>query len=100
MLQKLISLNVQIIGVSAPPAGLENNWLATINFDWTATIQQIVARTENGETEGAQPLVLSIVPGALTEDFSSGKTLLLQRAYNDLLSGLLSPYIAEKEYTE
>ena len=100
LLQKLISLNVQMLGVSTPPAGLENNWLATINFDWSATLRQIITCTENGETEGTMPLVLSIVPGTLSENFSSGKTLLLQRAYDDLLRGFLSPYTAEKEYTE
>ena len=100
LLQKLISLNVQMIGVSAPPAGLEGNWLATINFDWGATLNQIIFRTLNGETEGTMPLILSVIPGALTEDFSSGKALLLQRAYEDLLSGILSPYIPDKEYTE
>ena len=100
LLQKLVSLNVQMIGVSAPPAGLENNWLASINFDWNATLRQIITRTENGETEGTMPLILTVVPGALTEDFSSGKTLLLQRTYDDLLSGLLSPYTPVKEYTE
>ncbi len=100
LLQKLISLNVQMIGVSAPPAGLEGNWLATINFDWGATLNQIISRTLNGETEGTVPLVLSIIPGALTEDFSSGKALLIQRAYDGLLTGLLSPYTPTKEYTE
>ena len=100
LLQKLITLNVQMLGVSVPPAGLENNWLATINFDWADTLLQIIARTENGETQGVQPLILSIIPGELTEDFSSGKAALLQRAYADLLSGILSPDTPTKEYTE
>ena len=100
LLQKLISLNVQMIGISAPPAGLEGNWLATINFDWSTTLNQIISRTLNGETEGTVPPVLSVIPGSLTEDFSAGKALLLQRAYNDLLSGILSPYTPTKEYTE
>lgn len=100
LLQKLISLNVQILGISAPPAGLEANWLATINFDWADTIQQIISRSLAGETGGIQPLILSITPGALSEDFSEGKTLVLRRAYDLLLSGFLSPYTATKEYTE
>lgn len=100
MLQKLISLNAQILGVSRPPAGLENNWLATINFDWAATLQQIISRSKAGEVSGTLPLVLSITPGALSEDFSAGKTTLLRRAYTDLLSGILSPYTPITEYGE
>lgn len=100
VLQKLISLNMQIIGVSAPPAGLENNWLASISFDWTDTLLRIISRSLNGEAGGTQPLTLSIIPGALTEDFSDGKTILLQRAYADLLSGRLSPYTPTTEYNE
>lgn len=100
LLQKLISLNVRMIGVSTPPAGLEGNWLATINFDWGASLNRVISRALNGEAEGTVPLVLSVIPGALTEDFSSGKALLLQRAYDDLLSGRLSPDTPTKEYTE
>ena len=100
LLQKLMGLNMQMLGVSAPPAGLENNWLATITFDWTATLGQIISRAMNGDPEEAVPLVLSVTPGALTEDFSAGKSLLLQQAYENLLSGILSPYTPTKEYSE
>ena len=100
MLQKLVTMNIQIFGVSAPPAGLANNWLATINFDWTATLQQIIYRADSGEGAGTMPLILAITPGSLTEDFSEGKAALLQNAYQDLLSGILSPYSPVTEYTE
>ena len=72
----------------------------TKDFDWSDTIQQIISRSLSGETGGVQPLILSITPGALSEDFSEGKTLVLRRAYDLLLSGFLSPYTATKEYTE
>ena len=100
LLQKLISLNIQMLGVSMPPAGLENNWLATINFDWSDTLQQIIARSLAGETSGKQPLTLSITPGALSENFSQGKANVLREAYSLLLSGFLTPYTATQEYTE
>lgn len=100
LLQKLVSLNIQMLGVSAPPAGLEENWLASINFDWAGTLMQVISRSLAGETQGTQPLVLSITPGELTEEFSEGKAEVLRRAYADMLSGLLSPYTASKEYTE
>ena len=100
LLQKLVGLNVQMIGVSAPPAGLEGNWLATINFDWEASLRQVISRTLSGETEGSLPLILSVMPGALTDEFFAGKTTLLQRAYDDLLSGKLSAYTPTKEYSE
>lgn len=100
MLQKLVSQNIQMVGVSLPPAGLEGNWLATINFDWADTIRQVISRSLSGQTEGTQPLVLSIIPGALTESFSEGKSNVLRQAYSDMLNGKLSPYTAVKEYTE
>ena len=100
LLQKMVTLNVQLLGVSAPPEGLEGNWLATINFDWADTLQQIISRTLSGEMQGTQPLILSITPGALSEEFSEGKANVLRRAYDLLLSGFLSPYTATKEYTE
>ena len=100
LLQKLVTLNVQMIGLSEPPAGLEANWLASVNFDWADTLNQIISRSLSGETQGTQPLILKIVPGALSEDFSEGKTLVLRRAYDLLLSGFLSPLSAEKVYTE
>ena len=100
LLQKMISLNIQILGVSAPPAGLEANWLAAINFDWGDTLLQVISRSLNGETQGIQPPVLSITPGALTESFSEGKANTLRNAYSDLLSGRLSAYTPTNEYTE
>ena len=99
-LQKLISLNVMLLGVSEPPAGTEDNWLATINFDWAETLRQIIMRSEAGTKQGTIPVVLSITPGELTERFSEGKSNTLRRAYSDLLSGILSAYTPEKVYTE
>ena len=100
LMQKLVSLNVQLLGISLPPAGLESNWLATINFDWSDTLQQIISRSISGETHGTQALILSITPGALTEEFSEGKSNILRNAYENLLSGFLSAYTPVKEYTE
>ena len=100
LLQKMVTLNVRMLGVSAPPAGLENNWLATVRFDWAETLRQIIARSEAGETQGSMGVVLSITPGALTESFSEGKANVLRNSYADLLSGKLSAYTASTEYTE
>lgn len=100
LLQKMVALNIQMLGVSAPPSGLENNWLATIRLDWAETLRQIITRSEAGETEGAMGLVLSITSGALREDFSDGKANVLRHAYADLLSGMLSPYTPTTQYTE
>ena len=100
LLQKLISLNVQLLGVTEPPAGAEGNWLASINFDWAETLRQIMLRSDAGEKQGTIAVILSITPGELTESFSEGKTNTLRRAYADLISGILSPYTPEKEYTE
>ena len=99
LLQKLVGLNVQILGVSDPPEGMENNWLASIRFDWAETLRQIMQRSDAGEKQGSAALILSITPGALSESFSVGKANVLRRAYNDLLSGLLSPYTPTSEYT-
>lgn len=100
LLQKLITLNVQMLGVSAPPAGLENNWLATVNFDWASTLQYVIVHSDAGESGGTIPLILAITPGELTEDFSEGKANLLRQAYENLLSGILSPYTPSAVYSE
>lgn len=100
LLQKLVSLNVQMLGVSEPPAGLENNWLAAISLDWSGTLRQIIARSDSGEHQGTMGVVLSITPGLLPESFSEGKANVLRRAYTDLLSGRLSPYTPTTVYTE
>ncbi len=100
LLQKLVSLNVQMLGVSAPPQGVEGNWLATIRFDWSDTLRQIIARSEAGERRGSMGVVLSITPGELRETFSEGKANVLRQAYADLLSGKLSAYTPSNEYTE
>ena len=100
LLQKLVAQNIQILGVSTPPAGLENNWLAAINFDWTGTLQQIISRSDAGERYGTMGAALSITPGFLRESFSDGKAGVLRHAYADLLSGKLSPYTPTTSYTE
>ena len=100
LLQKMVTLNVRLLGAGDPPAGLENNWLATVKFDWTETLRQIITRSDAGTKQGTIPVVLSVTPGTQGELFSEGKTEVLRRAYADLLSGILSPYSASKEYTE
>lgn len=100
LLQKLISLNVQLLGVSAPPAGAEYHWLASISLDWTETLRQIITRSDAGEHRGTMGVVLSITPGYLRESFSDGKANVLRRAYADLLSGKLSPYTPTTIYSE
>ena len=98
--QKLLSLNVQVLTVSAPPAGLESHWLGSVTLDWTETLRQIISRSDAGEYHGTMGVVLSVTPGYLRETFSEGKTTVLRRAYADLLSGALSPYTPSAEYTE
>ena len=99
LVQQLAQQEIRVLGTSNPPMGLENNWLATIRFDWAETLEQIISRANSGETEGSLPVILSITPGNLRESFSSGKASTLQKAYQDLLSGLLSPYSPTAEYS-
>ena len=99
ILQKMVSLNVQMIGVSDPPAGYEANWLASIRFDWAMTLEQIMMRFQAGEKQGTLPAILSIKPGMLRDRFSDGRARVLQEAYADLLSGKLSPYAPANEYS-
>ena len=44
-------------------------------------------------------MILSVTPGTLRDRFSEGKTNVLQKAYADLLSGMLSPYTPVNEYS-
>ncbi len=99
LLQKFISLNVQTIGVSAPSAEYMAGRLASIRLDWAVTLEQIMARSKAGEKQGSLPVILSVTPGTLRDRFSEGKTNVLQKAYADLLSGMLSPYTPVNEYS-
>ena len=81
------------------PAGMENNWLASINLDFAATILDIVSQSEAGTKSGSVGAELAITPGSLTEDFSVGKSDYLEDIYNQLVSGELSAYDPTTEYT-
>ncbi len=100
LVQKLASLNVQILTVSAPPAGLESHWIGSVSLDWAETLRQIMARSDAGEYQGSMGVVLSVTPGYLRESFSEGKAAMLRQTYADLLSGVLSAYTPVNEYTE
>ena len=96
--QTLLENNIKMLGFSEPPEGLETNWLATINYDWVGTIEEIITRSEQGESAEMVPLKLLVIPGALKEEFSFGKTETLQGAYEKLLDGRLSPFTPTKTY--
>ncbi len=100
VIQKLVSLNVQVLTVSGLPAGLESHWVGSVSLDWAETLRQIMARSDAGEYQGSMGVVLSVTPGYLRESFSEGKAAMLRQAYADLLSGKLSAYTPDKEYTE
>ncbi len=97
--QKLVASNVLMLGNGAMPAGTENNWLGTLTLDFAGTLRQIIANCEDGVNSGAVGAELSITPGALSEDFSVGKSDYLQDIYSQLLSGRLSPYDPTAEYS-
>ena len=98
LLQKLVGSNVLMIGNGEMPAGMENNWLASINLDFGATILDIVSQSEAGTKSGSVGAELVITPGSLTEDFSVGKSDYLEDIYNQLVSGELSAYDPTAEY--
>ena len=99
LLQKLVGSNVLMIGNGEMPAGMENNWLASINLDFGATILEIVSQSEAGTKSGSVGAELAITHGSLTEDFSVGKSDYLEDIYNQLVSGELSAYDPTTEYT-
>ena len=98
LLQKLVGSNVLMIGNGEMPAGMENNWLASINLDFGAAILDIVSQSEAGTKSGSVGAELTITPGSLTEDFSVGKSDYLEDIYNQLVSGELSAYDPTAEY--
>ncbi len=92
--QKLSEQSVYMIGEMQPPEGFDQWWLATINFDWAATFNQVIEKSRNKESSAVLSPVLSIVPGKLPEKFSEGKKLDIQKRYEELLSGYIDPYDA------
>ena len=99
LLQKMVSLNVMIMGTTRPPAGYESNWLAAIDLDWAETLRRIMGQIDAGSKAGTAGVFLSITPGYLTETFSEGKANTLRKAYEYLLTGNLSPYSPVNEYS-
>ncbi len=99
LLQKLVASNVLMIGNGAMPAGMENNWLASVNLDFAAAILEIVSQSEAGTKSGSLGAELAITPGSLSEDFSVGKSDYLADIYAQLLSGELSAYDPVTEYS-
>ena len=97
--QKLSETDTQFIGLSSPPAGLEDRWLATLNYDWTGTLESMLSLIDgDGQSGRMIPAELSIISGAFPNRFQEGRIDYLTKVYNDLLSGLISPYDPETSY--
>lgn len=90
--QKLLSLDVNVIGVDDPPAGLESKWLAGIRINLGAAVNQIITADPTVQPAGLVIPELDIRVGSIAGTFNEGKKTDLQKLYADLISGMVSPY--------
>jgi len=90
--QKILSLDVNVIGVDDPPAGMDSKWLAGIRIDLGGAINQILAADPAVQPAGLVIPELDIRVGSVAGTFNEGKKTDLQKLYADLISGMVSPY--------
>ncbi len=90
--QKLLTMDVSILGVNDPPAGLEGKWLAAIKIDLAGSVIKILEMEQPAEQPGIVVPELIVKSGSIGGSFNEGKKAVLEEVYTDLISGMVSPY--------
>lgn len=88
LLEYLAERGVNMIGSVSPPAQVQNNWVATIQVDWTQAVREAWPRWMNGE--GGLLLEGGLEITDRNESlFSPGRQLYVERMLADLLAGFI-----------
>ncbi len=90
--QKMLSLDVSVIGVNDPPAGLESKWLAGIRIDLGGAVNQILLADPTALASGLVIPELDVRLGSIGGSFNEGKKTDMQKVYADLIFGMVFPY--------
>lgn len=90
MLSTLAALNVNIIGSTPPPSGLEANWIASLRSEPTAAYEIYLPALLDGENNLVITLPVEILDINPTK-FGIGKQRLASQTLNDLLGGFILP---------
>lgn len=90
--QKLLTMDVSILGVNDPPAGIEGKWLAAIKIDLAGAVMKALEMEQPAEQTGVIVPELVVKSGSISGSFNEGKKTVLEGVYTDLVSGMISPY--------
>ncbi len=87
----LAGLNVSVLGFQPPPEGFSSNWIATIQFDTIAALDQLWPELISGADGRAlsAPIRLSDINENL---LTTGKMIMVDQVIKDLQEGWIYPY--------
>jgi hypothetical protein len=88
LMEYLAQAGVNLIGADTPPAGVQNNWIASIQTDPVSSVREVWLRLVNGEGGISLELPLIIAdrnPGL----FSPGRQRHVENILNDLMAGYI-----------
>ena len=88
LMEYLAQAGVNLIGADTPPAGVQNNWIASVQTDLVSSVKEVWPRLVNGEGGISLELPL-IITNRNAGLFSPGR----QHHVENLLSDLMAGYI-------
>jgi hypothetical protein len=88
LMEYLARVGVNLIGADTPPAGIQNNWIASVQTDLVSSVVEVWPRLVNGE--GGVSLELPLIITNRNEGlFSPGRQRHVEYILNDLMAGYI-----------
>jgi hypothetical protein len=88
LMEYLARVGVNLIGADTPPAGIQNNWIASVQTDLVSSVVEVWPRLVNGE--GGVSLELPLIITNRNEGlFSPGRQRHVENILNDLMAGYI-----------
>ena len=88
LLLYLAQAGVNLIGSGAPPASVQNNWIASIGVDWVSAVQEAWSNWSDGEAFGGGSSALTL-SNQNPNLFSPGRQNLAEKILADLTAGYI-----------
>jgi hypothetical protein len=88
LLEYLAQAGVNLIGADTPPAGVQNNWIASVQTDLVSSVREVWPRLVNGEggINLELPLIIANRNAGL---FSPGRQRHVEKILSDLIAGYI-----------
>ena len=88
LMEYLAQAGVNLIGEDTPPAGIQDNWIASVQTDLLSSVRDVWPRLVNGE--GGISLELPLIIDNRNADlFSPGRQRHVENILNDLMAGYI-----------